>query len=90
MSEISTASREQSTAVEQVSRAVVDRTRAPRSTASWSADSAQAAHSLQQQAQALAAAMAAFRLDNQGGAAQRQTPAANRSARAVREPSPAF
>ncbi len=90
MSEISTASREQSTAVEQVSRAVVDMDQSTQVNRQLVGDSAQAAHSLQQQAEALAAAMAVFRLDNQGGAAQRQTPAANRSARAVREPSPAF
>ena len=90
MSEISTASREQSTAVEQVSRAVVDMDQSTQVNRQLVGDSAQAAHSLQQQAEALAAAMAVFRLDNQGGAAQRQTPVANRSARAVREPSPAF
>ncbi|SDT12253.1 methyl-accepting chemotaxis protein [Pseudomonas oryzae] len=90
MSEISTASREQSMAVEQVSRAVVDMDRTTQINRQLVTDSAQAAHSLQQQAEALAAAMAVFRLDSHAGAPPIPDTAALPAAPAARVPSLAF
>ena len=90
MGEISTASREQSTAVEQVSRAVVDMDQTTQVNRLLVTDSAQAAHSLQQQAEALAAAMAVFRLDSQADAPHVPAPAALPAAHAARAPGPAF
>ncbi|HEY6610530.1 MAG TPA: methyl-accepting chemotaxis protein [Pseudomonas sp.] len=94
MSEISTASHEQSTAVDQVSRAVVGMDQTTQHNRQLVEESAQAAHSLQQQADELATAMAVFRLASQADSARRTTAAAQASFTpadsAWRESSPAF
>ena len=94
MSEISTASHEQSTAVDQVSRAVVGMDQTTQHNRQLVEESAHAAHSLQQQADELAAAMAVFRLASQADSVRRTTAAAQASFTpadsAWRESSPAF